>query len=83
MSSQEWEETWNSMLVTHEIADNSWINMMYKKRERWAKAFNVGHFFGGMSSTQQCEGMHKNLMKGVGKFYKLYEVLPRVDKTVC
>lgn len=83
MSPQEWEETWNNMLATHGIADNSWINMMYKKRERWAEAFNVRHFFGGMSSTQRCEGMHKNLKKGVGKFCKLYEVMPRVDKALC
>lgn len=70
------------MLATHGIADNSWINMMYKKHERWAEAFNVGHFFGRISSTQRCEGMHKNLKKVVGKFCKFYEVMPRVDKSL-
>ncbi|XP_004292393.1 PREDICTED: protein FAR1-RELATED SEQUENCE 7-like [Fragaria vesca subsp. vesca] len=61
----EWELGWKSMVETYGLQDNSWINMMYHRRKRWAEAFFKGHFFGGMSSMQRCQGIHRNLENAV------------------
>ncbi|KAK9941578.1 hypothetical protein M0R45_007280 [Rubus argutus] len=79
---EEWERGWQLMVETYGLQDNPWIGMMYGRRNRWAEAFFKGHFFGGMSSMQRCQGIHRNLNNGVGKYDKLCEYIPRVDKSL-
>ncbi|KAM5578706.1 protein FAR1-RELATED SEQUENCE 5-like, partial [Rosa sericea] len=78
----EWEKSWHYMVTMNGLQDNKWVAAMYNKRERWAEAFFRNHFFGGMCTTQRCEAMHRNLKSGVGRYMRLCEVLPRMDKTI-
>lgn len=79
----EWESAWNYMVTMNGLVTNNWVIGMYNKRNMWAEAFFREHFFGGVSSTQRCEGMHRNLKGGLGRYMRLYEILPRVDKTIA
>lgn len=78
----EWEAAWSCMIEKHGLQNNTWMDGMYAKRELWAETFFRGHFFGAMCSTQRCEGMHKDLKEGLGRFSRLYEIMPRMDKTL-
>ncbi|XP_024163625.1 protein FAR1-RELATED SEQUENCE 5 [Rosa chinensis] len=78
----EWDLGWKSMVETYGLQDNPWINMMYQRRKRWAEAFFKGHFFGGMSSMQRCQGIHRNLESALGKYDRFCEYIPRMDKTL-
>ncbi|XP_050378373.1 protein FAR1-RELATED SEQUENCE 5-like [Argentina anserina] len=40
-------------------------------------------YFVAMNNTQRCEGMHRNLKTDLGSCMRLYELLPRLDKTIA
>ncbi|XP_062016390.1 protein FAR1-RELATED SEQUENCE 5-like [Rosa rugosa] len=82
LSVTEWESYWNYVVAMAGLHDNPWVIGMYNKRERWAEAFFKEDFFAGVRSTQRCEQMHRNMKTGLGKYMRLYEVLPRLDKTM-
>lgn len=54
-----------------------WVTSLFNKRDRWAEAY-----FRGMCSTQWCEGMHSKLKKEIGRYTRLCEVMPRMEKTI-
>ncbi|XP_062005564.1 protein FAR1-RELATED SEQUENCE 5-like [Rosa rugosa] len=83
LSVEDWEKSWHYMVALHGLQDNRWLSSMYSKRDRWAEAFFRSHFFGGICTTQRCEAMHRNIKTGVGKFMRLCEFLPRMDKTLA
>ncbi|KAK9938900.1 hypothetical protein M0R45_015612 [Rubus argutus] len=82
LTTEEWEEAWNSIVAMNGLKNNLWVKSLYDKRERWAEAFFRGKFFGGMCSTQRCEGMHSKLKKEIGRYTRLCEVMPRLEKTL-
>jgi zinc finger SWIM domain-containing protein 3 len=82
LSEDEFEADWHSVVAMHKLENNLWLTTLYKNRHRWAQAFFRGHFFGGMCSTQRCEGIHSKFKKEIGRFTRLYEVVPRMDKTI-
>ncbi|KAM5585607.1 protein FAR1-RELATED SEQUENCE 5 [Rosa sericea] len=79
---EEWEMAWQYFVAMNRLENNEWVTSMYNKRERWAEAFFRDHFFGGICSTQRCDRMHRNLEEGIDRYMKLYEVLPRMEKTI-
>ncbi|KAL6202361.1 hypothetical protein ACLB2K_026069 [Fragaria x ananassa] len=79
---EEWESAWQYFMTLNHLENNEWVTSMYNKRERWAEAFFRDHFFGGICSTQRCDQMHRNLGEGIDCYMKLYEVLPRMEKTI-
>ncbi|KAL6199362.1 hypothetical protein ACLB2K_029146 [Fragaria x ananassa] len=79
---EEWESAWQYFMTLNHLENNEWVTSMYNKRERWAEAFFRDHFFGGICSTQRCDEMHRNLDEGIDCYMKLYEVLPRMEKTI-
>ncbi|KAL6144385.1 hypothetical protein ACLB2K_055078 [Fragaria x ananassa] len=78
----EWEEAWQSLIVEYGLENNTWMSSLYAKRERWAEAFCKGHFYGGMCSTQCCEGMNSKLKKRVGKFTRLLDFISRIYRCI-
>lgn len=40
------------------------------------------NFFGGMYNMQRCEVMHIRFKKEIGKFTRIYEIIPQMDKTI-
>ncbi|KAK9912722.1 hypothetical protein M0R45_036571 [Rubus argutus] len=79
---EEWEAGWQYFVEMNRLENNKWVTDMYNKRDRWAEAFFRDHFFGGICSTQRCEGIHRNLKEGIGRSMRLYEFLPRMEKTI-
>ncbi|KAI8572373.1 hypothetical protein RHMOL_Rhmol01G0193400 [Rhododendron molle] len=52
---EEFETIWADMVSHCGLQTNAWVVEMYCDRERWAKAYLLGHFFARMRSTQRCE----------------------------
>lgn len=80
---QEWEAAWHYMVAMKGLENNTWLTDMYNKRNRWAETFFRDHFFAGVCSTQRCECMHRSLKGGLGHYMRLFEILPRIDKTIA
>ncbi|KAK9931103.1 hypothetical protein M0R45_018398 [Rubus argutus] len=80
---EEWEGRWQYFVSMNQLQNNKWVSSMYDKRDRWAEAFFRENFFGGICSTQRCEGMNRNLKVGIGRSMRLYEVMPRMEKTIA
>lgn len=59
----EWEAQWREAVEMHQMENNEWVTALYKKRTRWAESFFRGSFYGGMCSTQRCEGMNCQFKK--------------------
>ncbi|KAK9911237.1 hypothetical protein M0R45_035158 [Rubus argutus] len=78
----EWETHWAEMVEMHGLGDKAWINMMFEKRDRWAEAFFEGNFFGGMTSTQRCEAMNKDIKAGINNQSKIFEILAIIKNTL-
>ncbi|KAK9932635.1 hypothetical protein M0R45_019862 [Rubus argutus] len=64
------------------LENNKWVMRMYNKWNRWAKIFFRDHFFVRVCSTQRCERLHRNLKGGLGCTMRLYDMFPRIDKTI-
>ncbi|XP_061998983.1 protein FAR1-RELATED SEQUENCE 7-like [Rosa rugosa] len=75
----EWESAWQSVILKFGLQNNAWVCSLYKKRDRWAEAYFRGHFFGGMCSTQRCEGMNCQFKKQISRYTKLSDVMPRLE----
>ncbi|KAL6181120.1 hypothetical protein ACLB2K_047776 [Fragaria x ananassa] len=78
----EWEAEWHSLVGRHGLVDNVWVTEFFNRREGWAKAFFRGHFYGGMFSTQRVEGMHSKLKPDLDRYTLIYEMMPRMERSV-
>ena len=56
----------------------SWLDSMYRKRERWAATFFAGKFFAMMTNTQRCEGMNRHLKRGLSRVTRVFDLPYRV-----
>ncbi|KAL6145669.1 hypothetical protein ACLB2K_056354 [Fragaria x ananassa] len=82
LSIEDWETSWEYFVTMNKLEDNSWINGMYNKRQRWAEALFRYDFYAGINSTQRCEGMHRILKFGLGSCMTMSEMMPRYEKSV-
>ena len=57
------EMKWHDLLVKYQLQENSWINGMFKFREKWATVYRRDSFSGDMTSTQRSEGMNNVFKK--------------------
>ncbi|XP_043701089.1 protein FAR1-RELATED SEQUENCE 5-like [Telopea speciosissima] len=70
---------WEAMMVKYNLKDHSWLNEKFAQKKFWVPCYFRGTFFGGMSSTQQSEGMNsyfRGYFKGsmtLLRFVKEYE----------
>ncbi|ONI20802.1 LOW QUALITY PROTEIN: hypothetical protein PRUPE_2G034100 [Prunus persica] len=71
------EQHWQHMIDAYDLKGD-WIEMMYCKRKRWTE----GHFFGGNTTTQRVEGMHKNLKDRIGRGMKLVEYILQIERSL-
>jgi zinc finger SWIM domain-containing protein 3 len=46
----------HDLLDRYKLEKNSWINNMFKFREKWATVYRRDSFSGDMTSTQRSEG---------------------------
>ncbi|KAM4085963.1 hypothetical protein ACJW30_10G066700 [Castanea mollissima] len=57
----EFEETWNKMIQNYTIKDLSWLNGIYKLKEKWANCYMKKAATLGMRSTQLSESLNGDL----------------------
>ncbi|KAG6733034.1 hypothetical protein I3842_01G207000 [Carya illinoinensis] len=55
----EFEEEWASILMKYDLGENTWLQNLYIRREKWVPAYLRSTFCAGMSTTQQSESMNK------------------------
>ncbi|KAG6716510.1 hypothetical protein I3842_04G053000 [Carya illinoinensis] len=56
---EEFEFEWTEILLKYKLEDNSWLQGIYARREKWVPAYLRGIFCAGMSTTQRSESMNK------------------------
>jgi zinc finger SWIM domain-containing protein 3 len=71
---------WHDLLAKYNLQENSWINNMFKFREKWATVYRRDSFSGDMTSTQRSEGMNNVFKKTFRGRLSLSELLEKVDK---
>ena len=76
------EMKWHDLLVKYRLQENSWINAMFKFREKWATVYRRDSFSGDMTSTQRSEGMNNVFKKEFRGKLSFSEFLEKVDKCV-
>ncbi|KAG9448774.1 hypothetical protein H6P81_008739 [Aristolochia fimbriata] len=54
---------WEKMLDDYGLRGNSWLEALFKERERWAMAYGAHTFCSGMRSTQRSESFNSMLRK--------------------
>jgi hypothetical protein len=74
------EMKWHDLLAKYNLQENSWINNMFKFREKWATVYRRDSFSGDMTSTQRSEGMNNVFKKTFRGRLSLSELLEKVDK---
>ncbi|KAH9679542.1 protein FAR1-RELATED SEQUENCE [Citrus sinensis] len=79
---EEFEQLWQNMVEELGLQNNDWVKKIYSKRERWAEAFLRGHFFGGMRTTQCCEGMNAYMNRFLQRKLKLHEFVRQIDRAL-
>ena len=55
------KEAWNKMIQTYTIKDLSWLNGIYKLKEKWANCYMKRVVTLGMRSTQLSESLNRDL----------------------
>ncbi|KAL5576222.1 hypothetical protein UlMin_017921 [Ulmus minor] len=75
----QWYDRWNALLQKFDLHSNAWVNATYETRGQWAETFVRNNFFGGMSTTQQCESMNSYLKRFVNCKLPLREFIRHVD----
>ena len=77
------ESRWHDLLVKYSLEDNSWINNMFKFREKWATVYRRDSFSADMTSTQRSEGMNNAFKTTFNGKLSLSELLEKYDKCVA
>ncbi|KAK8625230.1 hypothetical protein V6N13_090105 [Hibiscus sabdariffa] len=65
-SELEFEENWAKMINDHNLQDHSWLNGLYKCREKWSTAFSIDVFSSQIKSSQRAE-ITNNVLHGISK----------------
>ncbi|XP_035543604.1 protein FAR1-RELATED SEQUENCE 5-like [Juglans regia] len=56
---EEFELEWTEMCLKYKLEENSWLQTIYVKREKWVPTYLRSTFCAGMSTTQRSESMNK------------------------
>ncbi|XP_050383678.1 protein FAR1-RELATED SEQUENCE 5-like [Argentina anserina] len=78
----EWQREWDSMTKKHKLEDNSWLQTLHGKRNKWAESFCRGQWYAGICTTQRCEGMNRTAKLKLNKFTTLVNFIPRYQRCI-
>ncbi|XP_057793039.1 protein FAR1-RELATED SEQUENCE 9-like [Salvia miltiorrhiza] len=82
-SEEEFETTWLSLIVEHNLSKNRWFSTMYNLRKRWSSAFIRDKFSGGLHATSRSEVTNKiikDLCSSTSTFYDFVIGFERILK---
>ncbi|XP_038700657.1 protein FAR-RED IMPAIRED RESPONSE 1-like [Tripterygium wilfordii] len=80
-SETEFEEAWKKLIETYSFPDSSWLDDMYKLKERWARCHLKKAFTLGMRSTELSERLNadvKNYLRSDVNIVEFFEQFERV-----
>jgi FAR1 DNA-binding domain/MULE transposase domain len=82
-SEMEFEDTWGMMVREYSVQDHSWLNELYKDREKWCSALHKDVFDGGVTSNEKAESL-SNVFNGISdESTSLMDILINLDKLVA
>ncbi|XP_012836749.1 PREDICTED: protein FAR1-RELATED SEQUENCE 5-like [Erythranthe guttata] len=79
-SEEEFENVWSKMIADYNPYDHSWLNNMYKLRNKWSTAFSKHRFSAGLKATSRSEGTNSTLKVGGKSTHSLFECVVRFEK---
>ncbi|KAF5477811.1 hypothetical protein F2P56_004424, partial [Juglans regia] len=59
ITTDEFEQEWNLIVVKYDLGENTWLQNLYSRRDKWVPAYLRSTFYAGMSTTQRSESMNK------------------------
>ncbi|KAG6678621.1 hypothetical protein I3842_14G089900 [Carya illinoinensis] len=59
ITTNEFEQEWALIVVKYELGENTWLQNLYSRRDKWVPAYLRSTFCAGMSTTQRSESMNK------------------------
>ncbi|XP_030511637.2 protein FAR1-RELATED SEQUENCE 5-like [Rhodamnia argentea] len=79
---KKFEEAWNSLLSTYEASDNSWLQNLYRLKEKWARCYMKSTVTLGIRSTRLSESLNGDLKDYLICNINLNGFFKRFDKVV-
>ncbi|XP_048128970.1 protein FAR1-RELATED SEQUENCE 5-like [Rhodamnia argentea] len=79
---KKFEEAWDSLLSTYEATDNSWLQNLYRLKEKWARCYMKSTVTLGIHSTQLSESLNGDLKDYLACNVNLNGFFKRFDKVV-
>ncbi|XP_035545018.1 protein FAR1-RELATED SEQUENCE 5-like [Juglans regia] len=59
ITTDEFEQEWALIMVKYDLGENTWLQNLYSRRDKWVPAYLRSTFCAGMSTTQRSESMNK------------------------
>ncbi|XP_035544601.1 protein FAR1-RELATED SEQUENCE 5-like [Juglans regia] len=59
ITTDEFEQEWALIMVKYDLGENTWLQNLYSRRDKWVPAYLHSTFCAGMSTTQRSESMNK------------------------
>ncbi|KAF5468831.1 hypothetical protein F2P56_012948 [Juglans regia] len=59
ITTDEFEQEWNLIVVKYDLGENTSLQNLYSRRDKWVPAYLRSTFCAGMSTTQRSESMNK------------------------
>ncbi|XP_012853618.1 PREDICTED: protein FAR1-RELATED SEQUENCE 5-like [Erythranthe guttata] len=79
-SEEEFENIWSKMIADNNLYDHSWLNNMYKLRNKWSTAFSKHRFSGGLKATSRSESTNSSLKFDGKRTDTLFDCVLRFEK---
>ncbi|XP_019438897.1 PREDICTED: protein FAR1-RELATED SEQUENCE 5-like [Lupinus angustifolius] len=79
---QAFEKEWERIKDDYELANNEWLNELYKIRESWVPIYNRSTFFAGMNTTLRSESINSFFDSFVHATTTLQEFVIKFEKAV-
>ncbi|KAK1556259.1 hypothetical protein Q3G72_001593 [Acer saccharum] len=80
---EEFELEWQALLDDYGLGENTWLEGLYKLREKWAQVYARSHFCAGMTTSQRSESINKFLKKFFKRKLILREFVVQYDKAIA
>ncbi|TXG65238.1 hypothetical protein EZV62_006513 [Acer yangbiense] len=80
---EEFELEWQALLDHYGLGENTWLEGLYKLREKWAQVYARSHFCAGMTTSQRSESINKFLKKFFKRKLILREFVVQYDKAIA
>lgn len=82
ITTDEFEQEWASIVVNYELEENTWLQNLYSRWDKWVPAYLRLTFCTGMSTTQMSESMNKFFKDYVRSSIMVSEFVRQYEKAI-